>query len=317
MIEIKASSDIRKVSFPAIVEANESVNLTFEVNGELTKLEVLEGDIVKKGQIIAQLDQRNFFNNLRAAQAEFNTAELEFDRGELLVSRGALAQSIQDQRKARLDIARANLDIAQKAHEDTVLRSPFEGSIAAVHVVNFESITAQTPIITLQTMGAAEAKVQIPATLVANSGRIEILENTITLDAAPDQAIPTHISERARQADPRTQTFEMAFAFNPPEGLNILPGMTGHVDGVLRVVSETGGTERMEIPVHAILAKGGKTFVWVVNPETMTVSKREVITSTDFGETLRIESGLEAGEQIVGAGAAFLHDGMQVRRFEP
>lgn len=316
MIEITASSDIRNADFPAIIEASESVELSFQVPGLIESITVSEGDKVSKGEVIARLDQRDFRNNLATAQAEFETADLEYERGLILVAEQAIAESVQDQRRARRNIAEANLSIARKALEETVLRSPFNGDVAIVRADEFQNIGAQVPIVTLQTSDEVEAVVEIPSTLIANSGRIEILENTIELDVAPGEVLNAEISETARQADPTTQTYEYKFAFDAPEGVIVLPGMTGTVSGKLKVANDSGGTDRIEIPLHAIVATNGQIFVWLVDENDMTVTRHAITTSSEFGENLRVESGLKPGDVIVGAGAAFLNDGMRVRRFE-
>ncbi len=69
-------------------------------------------------------------------------------------------------------------------------------------------------------------------------------------------------------------------------------------------------------PTKPIVAQAGKTYVWVVATDSMTVSKREVMVQDGIGENLVITSGLEAGETIVGAGAHYLAQGMQVRRWD-
>lgn len=316
LIEISASSDIREAEFPAIIEASESVDLSFQVPGLVQSITVSEGDEVSRGQIIARLDQRDFQNNLATARAEFETAEAEYERGLVLVAEQAISQSIQDQRKARRDIAEANLSIAAKALEETVLRSPFDGDVAVVLGDEFQNIGAQVPIVTIQTSQQVEAVVEIPSTLIANSGRIEILDNTIVLDVAPEDVLEAEISETARQADPTTQTFEYKFAFDAPSGVVVLPGMTGTVFGKLRVAGDNGATDRIEIPLHSIVARNGETFVWVVDEADMSISRRPITTSSEFGESLRVESGLLPGDVIVGAGAAFLKDGMTVTRYE-
>lgn len=316
LLEMTASTDIRKVSLPAIIEASDSVELSFQVPGLLKNVAVEEGDTVRKGQIIATLDRRDFQNSLATAQAEFEAAQAEYERGTSLAEADAIADSVLDQRKARRDIARANLSIASKALNDSVIRAPFNGVVAVVQADNFQSIGAQVPVITLQGTGDIEAVVEIPSTIIANAERIELLENTIVLDVAPDQPLQARISETARRADPRTQTFEYRFSFSPPEDVLVLPGMTATVLGNFRVIGDDGKDQRLAIPTGAIVAADGKTFVWIVDPETMAASKREVTTSTGFADRLHLDSGVQPGELIVAAGAAFLHDGMTVRRLE-
>lgn len=319
LIEIAATDNVRSLSFPAIVEASSSVNLTFQVSGLIEDVAVTEGDDVVNGQVIARLDQRDFRNNLATMQAQYNSAQSEFERAERLLNQDAISRSVYEQRQSQRDVARANLDSARKALEDTVLRSPFDGVVAVVQAVDFQNIAAQQDVVTLQTTGAAEAVVQIPATLVANSGRVEPIETALLLDAAPDQRLAAEFYSSTGQADTQTQTFEVRFAFMPPEDLLVLPGMTGTIESSLLIAAEDGTTDQILVPLSSIVAEGGQTFVWLVDTETMTVSRQAITVdegNEGIGEGIGVTNGLSPGDIIVGAGSAFLHEGMQVRRFE-
>jgi len=67
------------------------------------------------------------------------------------------------------------------------------------------------------------------------------------------------------------------------------------------------------VPLSAILSDGAARFVWIVDQDSMTVSKREVTVSDGIGETAIVTEGLEMGETIATAGASYLAEGMQVR----
>ncbi|MEM7007039.1 MAG: efflux RND transporter periplasmic adaptor subunit, partial [Pseudomonadota bacterium] len=251
--------------------------------------------------------------------AQFNSAQSEFERAERLLAQDAISRSVYEQRESQRDVARASLDSARKALDDTVLRSPFDGVVAVVHAVDFQNIGAQQDVVTLQTTGAAEAVVQIPATLVANSGRVEPFETALILDAAPDQRLEAELYSTTTQADTQTQTFEVRFAFNPPENLLVLPGMTGTIESRLLIAAEDGTTDQITVPIGSIFAEGDQTFVWLVDTESMTVSRQEIVVDDGeegLGEGIGVTSGLSPGDVIVGAGSAFLNEGMQVRRFE-
>ena len=282
----------------------------------LAAIDVREGDRVAQGAEIARLDQRDRQAELATARANFEAAESDFQRIDKLVAGGAVSRADHERRRTQRDVAKASLDLARKRLDDTVLRSPFAGVVAAVHVEAFQNVAARQPVATLQTTGAVEAVVQAPATLVAHSGRIEPLETVVVLDAAPDAPMPATLHSTAARADPAAQTFELRFAFTPPEGVVILPGMTGNLRATLAVAGEEGGA-RINVPIAAILSEAHTRYVWVVDSDTMTVSKREVVLGDGVGETLPVERGLAAGETIVAAGVSYLHEGMQVRRYQP
>lgn len=314
LVEVTTRSNVFQLNLPAVIEASNTSVLTFQVGGLLNELNVVEGQEVSKGTVIGRLDQRDFRNALQQAQAQFNSADSEYQRAARLVAENAIAQSVYEQRRTQRDVARASLDTAQKALDDTVLRTPFEGVIASVAVEQFENIGPQQQIVVLQTTGAAEALVQVPSTLVVNAERVVPTDVYITLEAVPELQVPAELLTFSTQADASTQTFPARFKFTPPDDINILPGMAGTLHSTMEFIdSEQASRSQVQIPLGAILSEGGEAFVWVVDLESMTVSKRKIQIDKGIGEEIVVLAGLAEGETIAGAGASYLFEGMKIR----
>lgn len=313
LIKITASTDVKNFSFPAVVEALSSKDLTFQVSGQIEKFNVIEGQSVKQGDIIATLVQRTFQNELNTAQAQFENAKIEFERGQRLIVENAISKSVFEQRKSQFNVASSQYDNAKKAMEDTILRSPFEGVVAIKHAEELEVINPSAPIVTLQTEGAAEAAFKIPASLVARSKQIVPISTIIVLDSAPQYEMKGEFVSVTAKADEKSQTFDIKFGFTPPENLTILPGMTGVVKSSLRIPSEEGKIGQITVPLYAVLSDSSGQFVWKVDVASMTVTKQNIEVGTGVGESLVVNSGLEDGDTIVGAGTSYLSEGMKIR----
>jgi len=132
----------------------------------------------------------------------------------------------------------------------------------------------------------------------------------VLLEAAPGQEIEATFKEANLVADATSQTYAITFSFDAPENLIVLPGMNA------TVVLTSGGNASSEglaaVPLAAVQSDGGGQYVWVVDGEAMTVSRRDVQIAPGIGETVVITSGLSAGDQIVGAGGAYLAEGVKV-----
>ncbi len=317
LITVETSSNRFPVSYPAVIQAAQSSVLTFQVSGLLQELPVTEGQLIEHGALIAKLDQRDFQNNFNSAKAQFDNAESEYQRARRLSEQNAISRSVLEQRRSARDIARAQLDTAKKALDDTELRAPFSGQIASINVENFQNVGAQQAVAVLQSADAVEAVISVPARLLAYIPQLTPVNATVTLDAAPNVQIPARFKEAAGQADPTTQTYRVRFAFTPPDNLLILPGMTGKVETTF-LYSGDQFDFGVSIPAASIIAETGETFVWVVDDDAMTVSKRKVTISDErFLDEIFVVDGLEEGDIIAGAGASYLHDGMRVRAWEP
>lgn len=316
LIEVQASSNIKHFNFPAVVEALSSKELTFQVSGQIEKLNVREGEEVKQGDIIATLVQRSFKNQLQTAQTQFDAAKQDFGRAERLIVENAIAQNVYDQRLTQLNVTTAQLDTAKKAMEDTVLLSPFDGVVAVKHAKELDTVSPSQAVFTLQTEGAAEALVKIPASLMTHSKQIVPIETHVVLDSATQYEIKAEFVAASALADERSQTFDVRFGFTPPEDLRILPGMTGVVKVSLRLTSDSNSVGQISIPLSAVLSDGDGQFVWKVDTQTMTVARQNIQVGAGVGELLAIDSGLAVGDTIVGAGASYLNEGMKIRRLE-
>ncbi|MEL7536821.1 MAG: efflux RND transporter periplasmic adaptor subunit [Pseudomonadota bacterium] len=316
LVSVQSASQQRDLSFPAVVRAVRSAELTFQVAGEVIELNALEGQDVKAGDVIARLDQRDARNNLAQAQAEYNNALSEYRRAERLVEQDAISQSILESRKTQLDVREASVATAQKALEDTEIRAPFDGGISRVYIEQFQNIQAKEAIAVVQST-ETEALVDIPGTIIARIPQLEPVGTRVILDAAPDVEIPAVFREASGVADSSTQTYQISFTFEPPEQLYILPGMTATVLTTF-VFKEAQDivAKGIAVPLSAVLAEGEKRYVYVVD-DAMRISKREVTIGPDIANTATVTTGLNGDETIVAAGVSFLNEGMTVSEWVP
>lgn len=317
LVVVSQATTQRNLSFPAVIRAIESADLTFQVAGEIRELNVLEGQLVDRGDVIARLDNRNNQNQVAQAQAEFDNATAEFERAERLVAEDAISRSVLETRRTTRDVAAAALDNARKSLSDTVLRAPFSGSISQVSARRFQNVQAKESIATIQTQ-EVEAVVNMPGTIVARIPQLNPVGVTVQLDSAPNQPIQAAFREAAGTADPETQTYEVSFSFTPPEELFTLPGMTATVETTLdfRAASDLF-PQGIGVPLSAILAEGDQTYVWIVDPHNFKISKQRVTVSAEGGESVTIVDGLSGGETVIAAGVTFFNDGMTVRPWQP
>ena len=311
---VETGSSDRVLNFPAVIEATKSSELTFQVTGQITSLRVLEAQEVKRGQIIATVEERDYQNNLTQAQVQFQNAENEFQRAKRLYQQNAISRSVLEKRETSRDVAQASLDSAQKSRGDTILRAPFDGGISRVLVEQFQNVQAKEPIAIIQS-DDVQALVSVPADLVARSKQFESRGAYVVLDAAPLEKIPAEFREASGLADATTQTFQVAFSFEVPEDLLVLPGMTATVFldvdfSQLDTLLPTG----ISIPVSAIISENGEQYVWKVDPDTMTISRQVVSAGRGMdGDLVTVTQGLSNGDVIVASGGSFLSAGTKIR----
>ena len=136
----------------------------------------------------------------------------------------------------------------------------------------------------------------------------------VQLSALPGRAFPVKLTELASAADPNTRTFRATFSMKKPESVTVLAGMTAKL--VLTGLTTTSADDFM-LPVEAVVADSeAEPFVWLVDEESMTVSKQPVTVGAISGGRIVVQDGLEGGQAIAMSGVHLLTDGMQVTELE-
>ena len=195
--------------------------------------------------------------------------------------------------------------------------APFSGRVASRLVENFQDVQAKQAIVRLQDIEQLEVVVDIPenrAIRIRDEGRQAAKVHAV-FEAAPDREFPLTIKEFSTEANPETQTFEVVLAMPQPEGLLLLPGMTAMVWAESTEAGQGGAADTFAIPATALYADDtGKPHVWVVDTQSNTVAKRAVETG-ELGGTasIRVTSGLRAGEMIAVSAVSRLREGMEIR----
>lgn len=313
LIKVDSTNSKAFLNYPAVIQSQQLSVLSFEVSGKLKALSVVEAQQVKKGEVLARLDQRDLQAKLTSARAEFKNAEEEYQRAQRLIEQDAISKSKVEVRKSKLDVSKAKLETAQKALQDSVLVAPFDGAIAKVSIKKRQIIQPGKPAITVLGNAGLEAVINIPSSIIVQAGKQEKLptDSYVVLSAAPDRRIPATFREAALEADAATQTYEITFIFDAPKDLVILPGMNASV-WIRDLRQSAAGTNEITIPLTAIVTEGEQKYVWVVDDQDMTVSKRVIVVESDVGSNLSV-SGLDSGETIVSSGVSSLSVGMKVR----
>ncbi len=302
--------------FPAIIKANKFTELSLQVGGKLEEFPAKEAQEVKTGDLIAKIDQRDYKSALASAQAQFDNAKNEYERAKSLAGKLAISKSDLEQRKTQFDVSKNQLDQAQKALADTVLKAPFDGVIAQTFVNQLQTVTAGQVVVSIIDEGINKATADLPASLIAKIPR-ETAENEnnqafIILDASPEHKIKGEFSEATLIADAASQTYAVSFTFTTPKNINVLPGMNATIE----LHSESEDSQRVAVPSGAISNYGKADFIWLVDKDNMTVHKKNIVIEPGVGRTMIISKGLKPGDTIVGAGAAYLSEGVKIREWK-
>lgn len=312
-IQVESTNGMLHFRYPGIVRASKRAELSFDVPGRIIMLNAKEGASIKKGDILAKLDNSDYENNYQSAKANLKEAELSYGRYQNLFKQKAIAKANLDKVEKTYDIAEANMRVAEKALNDTKLKAYFSGTIVVRHVENYQNIKAKQSIVSIEDKSALEIVVHVPEKALATANRENIVSMYASFDAISDEKFALNIKEISTKADPATRTYAVVLTMPDTPKYNILSGMTANVE-VEANSGEKMSTPMTLVPITAIFGdKENNSYVWLYLAETGTVVKRQVYIGEMTGSDINIISGLKSGETIVTAGVNYLVDGMKVR----
>lgn len=315
LIEVGQANTEYFLNYPAVIKAQQSAELAFEVSGVLNELFVVQAQKVNKGDALAKLDQRDLLVKLKSVQAQFDIAETEYQRAVRLMKEDAISRSELEQRKSKRDVNKAQLQTANKALQDSILIAPYSGVVSKIYINDRQTIQAgelAVSIIGQLDQSGFEATINLPSSIIAKSGKREkpAAGSYIVLDAAPELHIPAVFKEASLEADTASQTYEITYTFVSPKDLIILPGMNAVV--WFREPGQSSAS-KLTIPLTAIATDGSQKYVWLVDQNSMLVSRKNITLEDGVGNELEVIGGLKSGDTIVAAGVSHLSEGVQVR----
>ncbi|MEO9826278.1 MAG: efflux RND transporter periplasmic adaptor subunit [Paracoccaceae bacterium] len=294
------------------VTARQTVDLAFQVSGQIQDFPVLEGAEVAKGALIAELDLEPFQRALDQARVQKNQADRALERFNQLSS-SAVSQVSVDDAQSAADLAALAVRDAQYALENATLSAPFDGLLASRNFANYSTVSAGTPVVRLHDISEWRVEIDVPEVLFRSAGENPDL-SLVGRFTGSDRTIPLLIREFTAEASAVGQTFKITLAMLEDPGPGVLPGSSITVIAGLNTDSQ-----QAIVPASAVVIDdAGNTSLMVFEPgdgENGVVRKQAVVLETNNDGEFILREGLGDGIEIVVAGANSLSDGQAVRRF--
>ncbi|MEF1186179.1 efflux RND transporter periplasmic adaptor subunit [Vibrio sinaloensis] len=310
-----------RLYFPAVANAAERSHLSFRVAGEISKIYVKEGDQVKQGDLIAEIEPTDYKLDVDNASARYSVVDSQYKRSKPLVDKGLLAKSQFDEIAANRQIAYAELQLAKLRLSFTQLKAPVDGIISRVSADQFENIQVGQQIVNIHSLDNVEILIQLPDRLYTNQPSQEVLEKVDAVVKVPSgNEYSAKIKEFTTEPDPATGTFTVTLSMPMPQQEYILDGMAVEVTSRGEDIGLELNTG-VQVPIESIFNADGddlareNKYVWTVEPDN-TVTKRKVVVGKANKETVQVLEGLDKDQVVVIAGVSRLREGMQVEVIE-
>lgn len=313
------------------VVAQRKAAVASKATGRLEYLGVVEGDRVKKGQVLgriedtdmkAALDQAQA--NLRLNEADLKDAEQWLARQKTLLERGVSMQSDYDAAEARyqrtvasIGVAKAMVVGAEVALENTLIRAPFDGTVLTKNADVGEmvapmaaSLSSRSAVVTLADMSSLQVEADVSE---SNIERITLGQPCeITLDAYPEVRYEASVAKIVPTADRAKATVMVKVAFKQYDA-KVLPEMSSKVLFLTKTAEAVQPAARsmLTVPLSSVATRNGRKVVFLVrNDQAVSVP---VSTGRDAGALVEITRGLSAGDRVITALNDRIVDGVRVK----
>lgn len=313
LITLNSTIDAPERRFFGKIVAKQTVDLAFQVSGQIVKLPIVEGTRLEKGDLIAQLDLESFQLTLEQSKLELGQAQRNLARRQQL-GPDTVSQVTIDDSETTASLAQVAVRNAEYSLRQATLNAPFDALIASRKVENFTTVTAGTSIVRLHDMSELRVEINVPEILFRQAQEGNDGVQIVAIIPEREKPIPLEFREFNAETSVVGQTYAITLAMVPTEDTKLLPGASVTV-AAKRKLADT----KIIVPSTAIVIDPDKsTHLMQFEPkggEEGTVRKISVELATDDKGQFVLTSGIESGVEIVMTGVSQLSDGQKVRRF--
>ena len=303
------SNDAAELSthYVGIVEEKTSTPVSFVGSGTLQKVYVEEGQAVRKGQLLAEMDATQTRNMLAAAQAQYDQATDALARLRQVHDAGSLPEMKWVEVQSQVAQAKSQLDIARKSLEDCRIYAPVNGVVGSLNFHAGSVVLTSEPVMSLLDISTVKVRVSIPEREISSIA--PSTRSTVNVEATGRSYEGGRI-EKGVSADAMSRTYDIRIHVKNAER-KLLPGMVADV--VLDTEGDDAHAESpLTLPVRCIQQQsGGQRFVWVADGGKAKACK--VTTGQTVGNRIVISDGLKGGEQVIVEGWQKVGEGTAVK----
>lgn len=303
------------------VVSKKRVELTTGIPGQIVKVQAKEGDSIKKGQVLATMDERDANIQMQRAAANLESAKKEVVLNERTMDRlvralqmGAVSRQMAEDAEAAVNAARAKERVAEEEYKAAQLgaerlnvTAPFDGVITASFAIEGLWAEPPGPLFTIVDMSQREVELKIDS---SDAARINVGQRVVlTSDAFPEQWTESVV----RVAPATNRDNSMANIINVytslgPDAPPLRYGM--QVDAQIRT---SANENAVKVPTAAVTTRNGHSAIAVI--EDGRLRYRPVVTGIESVNQVEIREGLKAGDQVIVINKG-LDEGVQVKPVE-
>jgi len=292
-----------KINLPAQVEPYKDLWVKAEVPGQVIKVIVQEGQTVTNGQVIVQLDDRDYRTRLARIEANYQLAKLDYNRNAALVKKKVTSLAKLDSIEAQLKDLEAQVSEAKLALSRTEIAAPISGTVNEIEAKLGDFVSVGDPVARILQLDPVKVTVGVPESDVA--AIFDLDEAEVIIDALNKRRVKGRKIYLSRQPRTLARLYDLELRVPNPDS-RMLPGMFARAELVKAVFRQA-----LAIPLYAVITQSEERFVFVEKDGR--AQRRNIQLGILAGWQVQVTSGLKPGERVIVVGHRFLDNGQAVK----
>ena len=302
VLDILPSSIYDRIDLPAQVEPWVELKIMAEVSGRAVRVEAIEGSYINKGDLIAQLDSRDYENALASVKAEYELAKLDLERNRNLFNEQLITKAQLDQTVAKVDTLDASMKNAELKLERAAIRAPISGLVNHLDVKEGLFINVNDPIGIILDNSRVKVTVGIPEADVNEIKKLTLFD--VTIEALGNRTLRGRKHFLSQNPETFAHLYQLEIEVDNSNGA-ILPGMFARVNIIKREVKNS-----FSVPLYSVISRNDEQYIYVEKDGIAQV--RMVETGILEGWQIEIEKGLSKGDRVIVVGHRNVDEGQKV-----
>jgi RND family efflux transporter MFP subunit len=306
---VEKSSIQDNIVASGVLSSKEELKLAFKTGGLIKRMLVSEGQFVKAGQLLAELDMSEIDAQVNQAQLGFQKSQRDLERVKNLVADEAATQTNLDDAATGFEVAQQSLQVARYNQKLSKIYAPQSGRILRKIAEAGELITPFAPAIIMGT-GTSAFLLNVG---LSDREIVKVRKGypaKVSLDAYPGRVFDGKVTQLAEMINPATGTFEAELTLEKTNE-KLISGFVAKA-----IITPPGQELVLSVPIESLVeANGSEAYVFLYNNGK--ARKQAIITGRIGSERVEVLVGLNENQQIIAQGANFLSDGQSVKAVKP
>ncbi|MEM1136548.1 MAG: efflux RND transporter periplasmic adaptor subunit [Bacteroidota bacterium] len=304
VLQPEESRTASSISASGVLASEKEINFSFKIGGIVSQLNFDEGDVVRKGQLLAQLDLVEINAQFAQAKTGFEKADRDLKRVEKLYQDTVATLEQKQDAQTALELAKASLDIAAFNQRHARIIAPMTGKVLSKNAEEGELVSSGQPIYSIGSTGGKGSQILKIGISDRQIVKLKVLDTAqIQFDAFPNKKYPARITELSEEANAFTGTFDVELTLSEyfPELKN---GFVGFVQ-----LFPSKEERHYKIPMSALIEGDKKKANVFTTKDKKTVQKRQLEVQEIYSDFFTVDiQSLATNEWLVMEGAAYLND---------